>query len=171
MKKKLLIVGASEIARIAVEYFRHDSDYEVVGLAIDEAFSNKVGVMDLPVYDLENIQDHFPPGEYEAFVAIGSGKLNRIRAQKYDYMKSLGYRLASYVSSKAFVWHNVRVGENCFILENNTLQPFVSIGNNVTLWSGNHIGHSTKINDHVFITSHVVISGILRDWSAVVHGG
>ncbi len=116
MKKKLLIVGASEIARIAVEYFKHDSDYEVVGLAIDEAFTKNPHVIDLPVYALENVQTHFPPDEYDAFVAIGSGQLNRIRVKKYDYMKSLGYRLASYVSSKAFVWHNVRVGENCFNL-------------------------------------------------------
>ena len=25
-------------------------------------------------------------------------------------------------------------GDNCFILEDNTIQPFVRIGNNVTLW-------------------------------------
>jgi carbonic anhydrase/acetyltransferase-like protein (isoleucine patch superfamily) len=29
----------------------------------------------------------------------------------------------------------------------------------VVLWSGNHIGHRTVINDNVFISSHVVISG------------
>jgi len=33
----------------------------------------------------------------------------------------------------------------------------VTIGNNVTLWSGNHIGHDAMIDDHGFITSHVVI--------------
>ena len=29
----------------------------------------------------------------------------------------------------------------------------------MTLWSGNHIGHDSVIEDHCFITSHVVISG------------
>jgi acyl-[acyl carrier protein]--UDP-N-acetylglucosamine O-acyltransferase len=51
------------------------------------------------------------------------------------------------------------VGENCFILEDNTIQPFVTIGNNVTMWSGNHIGHDSIIEDHCFISSHVVVSG------------
>jgi UDP-3-O-[3-hydroxymyristoyl] glucosamine N-acyltransferase len=51
------------------------------------------------------------------------------------------------------------VGDNCFILENNVIQPFVRVGNNVTLWSGNHIGHHSTIGDHCFISSHVVISG------------
>ena len=53
-------------------------------------------------------------------------------------------------------------GDNCFILEDNTIQPFVSIGNNVTLWSGNHIGHDSTIDDHCFIASHVVVSGHVR---------
>ena len=45
------------------------------------------------------------------------------------------------------------------ILEDNTIQPFVTIGHNVTLWSGNHIGHHSLVKDHSFIASHVVISG------------
>ena len=51
------------------------------------------------------------------------------------------------------------MGEHCFIFENNVIQPFVTIGDNVVLWSGNHIGHHSKIRDHCFISSHVVVSG------------
>jgi sugar O-acyltransferase (sialic acid O-acetyltransferase NeuD family) len=160
MKKKLVIVGASEIARVALEYFRHDSNYEVVGLAVDRAFITEPSAMGLPLYALEEVERHAPPGECEAFIAIGSSALNRTRIRKYEEMKGKGYALASYVSSRAFVWRNVVLGDNCFILEDNTIQPFVKIGNNVTLWSGNHIGHGSVIRDHVFITSHVVISGL-----------
>ena len=35
----------------------------------------------------------------------------------------------------------------------------MTIGNNVTLWSGNHIGHHSTINDHCFLASHIVVSG------------
>ena len=66
--------------------------------------------------------------------------------------------MATYISSKA-IYYGTPVGENCFILEDNTIQPFVTIGNNVFLWSGNHIGHHSKIMDHCFLSSHVVISG------------
>jgi UDP-3-O-[3-hydroxymyristoyl] glucosamine N-acyltransferase len=77
-------------------------------------------------------------------------------------MKSKGYMLTSYISSRAFVWHNVKVGENCLVLEGNTLQAFVTVGDNVFLWSGNHIGHRSTIEDHVFVTSQVVVSGFCR---------
>ena len=71
----------------------------------------------------------------------------------------MGYELVSYISSKAFVWRNVTIGENCFIFENNVLQHHVKIGNNVILWSGNHVGHRSVIKDNCFISSHVVIAG------------
>ena len=37
-KKKLVIVGAGEFAEIAYEYFTYDSDYEVVGFAVEKAY-------------------------------------------------------------------------------------------------------------------------------------
>jgi len=39
------------------------------------------------------------------------------------------------------------------------IQPFVRIGNNCILWSGNHVGHRTVVCDNVFVASHAVISG------------
>jgi UDP-3-O-[3-hydroxymyristoyl] glucosamine N-acyltransferase len=66
------------------------------------------------------------------------------------------------VSSKCTFLSEHSVGDNCFILEDNTIQPFVKIGNNVTLWSGNHIGHDATIEDHCFLASQIVVSGRVR---------
>jgi sugar O-acyltransferase (sialic acid O-acetyltransferase NeuD family) len=63
------------------------------------------------------------------------------------------------VSSRAFVWRNAEIGENSFIFENNVIQPFVRIGDNCILWSGNHVGHRTVVRNHVFVASDAVISG------------
>jgi sugar O-acyltransferase (sialic acid O-acetyltransferase NeuD family) len=157
--KQLIIIGAGETAMLAYEYFTYDSDYNVVAFAVNREFIEETTLYDLPIIPLEDIHTTYTPADYEAFIAISSGKLNRVRTEFYAELKNKGYTLASYVSSKAFVWRNVEVGDNCFILEDNTLQPFVKIGNNVTLWSGNHIGHRTVIKDNCFISSHCVISG------------
>jgi sugar O-acyltransferase (sialic acid O-acetyltransferase NeuD family) len=92
------------------------------------------------------------------FIAVGYVHLNRTRETFYHEAKRKGYRLLTYVSSKATVWSH-DIGDNCFVLEDNTIQPFVKIGNNVVMWSGNHIGHHSTIQDHCFLSSHVVISG------------
>lgn len=152
-------MGDGESAEIAYEYFTHDSPHEVVAFAVERAFRAKEELYGLPVIALEEMQSRFPPTQFAAHVAISSTFLNRLRARLYKQTKQLGYRCLSYVSSRAFVWRNVEIGENSFIFENNVLQHHVRVGNNCVLWSGNHIGHRTVIHDHAFISSHVVISG------------
>ena len=163
--KNIVIFGLGETAHLAYEYFTHDpayADYEVVAFCADREYIKEDCFLDLPVVSTDDVITRLSPNEHCAFAAAGSGKLNRARERLYNKAKSLGYKMVSYVSSRAFVWHNVEIGENCFILEDNTLQPFTKIGNNVVLWSGNHIGHRSEIEDHCFITSHVVVSGFCK---------
>lgn len=162
MSKKLIIVGAGETAILAYEYFKSDSKYDVIGFVVNDNFINEKELCGLPISALENIETEYPASDFALFVAVSSGKLNRVRMHLYNQLKAKGYEFSSYISSKAFVWRNVEIGENCFILENNVIQPFVKIGNNVTLWSGNHVGHRSVISDSCFISSHCVISGFCR---------
>lgn len=157
--KKLVIVGDSSFAEIAYEYFTHDSPYEVVAFSVEQAHMTKTDLMGLPIVAFETLVEDYPPAEYEVFVAVVYTQLNHLRARLYQTAKNNGYRLASYISNKAFIWRNVTLGEHCFIFENNVIQAFSSIGNNVIMWSGNHIGHHTSVGNHCFIASHVVISG------------
>ena len=157
--KKLLIVGDSAFAEVAYECFTHDSNYEVVGFAVESAFMKKHELFGVPIVAFEQIEEHFNPQEVEFYAALVYSNLNRLRTRLYLAAKAKGYRPASYISSRAFVWHNVQLGEHCFIFEDNTVQPFVKIGDNVVLWSGNHIGHHSVVHENCFISSHVVISG------------
>lgn len=160
--KQLVIVGTGEMGEIAYEYFTHDSDYEVVGFSAERGAlgdNDKRSLYDLPIVATEDLESHFAPSDYSVFVAITYTHFNRARERLYRDLKDRGYPIASYVSSRAFVWHNVELGENCFIFENNVIQHHVRIGDNVILWSGNHLGHRSQIRDNCFISSHVVVSG------------
>jgi sugar O-acyltransferase (sialic acid O-acetyltransferase NeuD family) len=157
--KKLVIFGSGDIAQLAHYYFSTDSEHEVVAFTVDASYMQEPTYCGLPVVAFENVATEYPPENYEFFVALSYSKLNAVRKEKYLAAKALGYRIASFISSHATVLNEGRIGENCFIFEDNTIQPFVTIGNNVTLWSGNHIGHHSIINDHCFIASHVVVSG------------
>ncbi|PIE67725.1 MAG: transferase [Deltaproteobacteria bacterium] len=159
MKKRLVIFGSGDIGELAHFYFSTDSEYEVVAFTVDKAYLTDNHFCGLPVIPFEEITTSFPPKDNDFFVALSYSKLNSIRKEKYLAAKAIGYRLASFISSRATIMNNGCFGENCFIFEDNTIQPFVKIGNNVTLWSGNHIGHHSIIKDHCFIASHVVVSG------------
>ena len=159
MSGKLVLVGDSLFAEIAYEYFTHDSPYDVVAFAVEHDYRKRDELFGLPVVDFESLVDLHAPDEHSVYVALVYTQLNRLRARLAAAARELGYPLASYVSSNAFVWRNVELGEHCFIFENNVVQPFVRVGDNVVLWSGNHIGHHSRIRDNVFISSHVVVSG------------
>jgi sugar O-acyltransferase (sialic acid O-acetyltransferase NeuD family) len=159
MKNKLVIFGSGDIAQLAHYYFTEDSDYEVVAFTVDAEYKTEEVFCGLPLINFDTLQSAYSTEEVSVFVALSYSKLNMVRKEKYLAVKSIGYKLASYISSKATILNGRVVGENCFILEDNTIQPFVKIGNNVTLWSGNHIGHHSSIKDHTFLASHIVVSG------------
>jgi sugar O-acyltransferase (sialic acid O-acetyltransferase NeuD family) len=157
--KPLVIFGCGDIGQLAHYYFTTDTDRRVAGFTVDAAFINADTFCGLPVIAFENIEQRFPAADYDLFVAVSYNQLNRLRAAKVTEALTKGYTLASYCSSHATILTQEPMGENCFILEKNTIQPFVKIGRNVTLWSGNHIGHHSVIDEDCFITSHVVVSG------------
>lgn len=156
---RLVIFGTGEIAELAHYYFSRDSAYEVVGFTVDRAFVTGEVFCGLPIVPFDEVATRFPPAGHEMFVALSYSGLNALRRRKFEEAGALGYTLATYVSSKATVLNDGCIGRNCFVLEDNTIQPFVRIGDNVTLWSGNHVGHHSRVGDHCFVASHVVISG------------
>ena len=162
-KEQIVIVGIGEISDVATDYFQNDSPYEVCAYADEGEYITKKRLKDklknLPLIATEDLIKSYPPEQYQIFVAMGYRRLNHVRANMYNKLKTVGYKFVSYISSNAFIGRNVTIGENCFVLENNVLQHNVCIGNNVTLWSGNHIGHRTTIADNVFLSSHVAVSG------------
>jgi sugar O-acyltransferase (sialic acid O-acetyltransferase NeuD family) len=155
---KVIIFGVLDTAELAHFYLTHDSDHEVVAFALNREYLKETEFKGLPVVAFEDVETIYPPQEFKFFAPMTGRKMNRNREKIYLEAKAKGYECISYISSKATLFNN-QIGENCFILEDNTIQPFTTIGNNVVLWSGNHIGHHGQIKDHVFFTSHVVLSG------------
>jgi sugar O-acyltransferase (sialic acid O-acetyltransferase NeuD family) len=156
---RVVVFGVGRIAELAHFYLGHDSPHEVVGFAVDRDYITDQAFRGLPVVPFDEMAGVFPPDAVEMFIPISFRRMNHVRAERVQSAKDAGYRLISYVSSKATTFPDFECGENCFILEDNTIQPFVQIGDDVILWSGNHIGHHSVIQDHVMITSQVVISG------------
>jgi sugar O-acyltransferase (sialic acid O-acetyltransferase NeuD family) len=159
MTQRLVIFGLGDIAQLAHFHFSEDSDYEVVAFSVDAAFIKEATFCGLPVVAFEEVAKVYPPDTHDMFIAVGYSKLNALRKEKYFKAKAMGYRLASYISSHATVHKNVQVGDNCFIVEGNVIQPFATIGNNVILYGSAHIGHHSRVGDHCFIAAHVVVSG------------
>lgn len=155
----VIIFGTKDFAQLAYYYLRNDSEHEVIGFCVNEKFlEGRTEFEGRPLICFEDMEGNYPPGEYKLFAPMSPKGMNKLRAEIYNKIKQKGYECISYISSKAVTFDN-EIGENCFILENNTIQPYTNIGNNVIMWSGNHIGHHGLVKDHVFFSSQVVMSG------------
>lgn len=158
-ERPVVIFGAGSFAQVADVYLTRDGGREVIAYTVDREYAQDGEFSGRPLIPFEDLLERHPPGSVDILVATGFRGVNRIRREIYERCKELGYGFASYVSSRAMVMSDHPVGENTFVFEANVIQPFVEIGSNVVLWSGNHIGHHSRIEDHCFIASHAVISG------------
>jgi len=154
-----VIVGTGETASLACDYLTCDSPHEVVAFSAEADYLTSDTFCDRPLVALDEMASRYPPEKYRALVAVSSTELNRLRTRLYEIVKKSGFDCISFVSSAAFVWPTVQIGENTFIFESNVVQRMAQIGRNVIMWSGNHVGHQTIIEDDCFVASHVVISG------------
>ena len=156
---KIVIFGAGGIAKLAHYYFTLDSDYEVAAFTVDQAYRRQDTFLDLPLVDFQAVASLYPPASYKMFIAVSYVRMNKVRMQKYSQAKGLGYELVSYVSSRCTSVTDYPMGNNCLVLEGTVIQPFVKIGNNVTLWGGSYVGHESVIEDHCFISTNVAVLG------------
>lgn len=151
--------GTGRGANVATRYMSDDSPHEIIAYTVDDDYADRKEFMGRPVIPFSRIEKEIPPQESQMFVPLGFQRMNALRAEKFAAAKAKGYSLASYVSSRILLCEKPKIRENCFILEGNVLNYDVTIGNNVVMWSANHVGDLSTIEDHVFISSHVVLSG------------
>lgn len=156
--KKVVVFGVLDTAELAHYYLTHDSDCEVVAFTVSRDYIKEPFFKGLPVVAFEEVEALYNPADYYFFAPMTGRKMNKNREDIYNQARAKGYRFISYISSKATTFDN-HVGDNCFILEDNTIQPFATIGNNVVIWSGNFIGHHSTIKDHVFCAPNGVLLG------------
>ena len=156
--KKVVIFGTGELAQ-RIFFYLKDSDDQVIAFCANKSKIDKEELLGLPVIAFENIKEKFPPSEFSMFIALAYSEMNKKRTKFFNEAKKKGYELYSYIHPSTKIWNKFEFGENCFILANNVIQPFVKIGNNVLIGSNNLISHNTSIGDNCFITSNVTMGG------------
>jgi sugar O-acyltransferase (sialic acid O-acetyltransferase NeuD family) len=165
MSIPLLIFGTGNNAECAHYYLTHDvaykNKYEVVGFITEHKDANVTNFCGLDVHELDGIETLFDPSLIKVIAPISGRNMNKYRERIFNTLLEKRFEFINYISSKANVFTE-KIGRNCFILEDNTIQPFVEIGDNCVIWSGNHIGHHSKLGNHIFMTSHIVISGLCQ---------
>ena len=156
--QKIIIFGTGELAQ-RIFYYLKNSEDKVVAFSANESNIDSNELLGLPVVAFENIEEKYSPEEFSMFIALAYSDMNKKRAKFFDEAISKGYELYSYVHPSTKIWDEFEMGENCFILAENIIQPFVKIGDNVLIGSNNLISHNTVIENNCFLTSNITLGG------------
>lgn len=158
MSRSLIIFGAGDLARLAHRFFV-ECGRSVVACTVTREHLEDASLDGLLTVPYEDLVRSHPPADHSLFIAIGYRQVNRARAAVYDDAKSRGYTLATLVHHQALVHETARVGDNCLLFPGVVVDPFVSIGNDVIVWSGAVIGHDSVVGDHCFLAPRAALSG------------
>jgi acetyltransferase-like isoleucine patch superfamily enzyme len=159
---KVVHCGTVGVASVAHRFLSHDTDHEIVAFTADAAYIKEKSHRGLPVVPFEEVERSYPPDEFRMLTLLGYEDMNGLRERKFKESKAKGYTLESYIASDIFRVEPINVGENCFILDNQSISLDVQIGDNVVMWSSNHVGDMSVIEDHVWLSSQVAIAANVR---------
>jgi sugar O-acyltransferase (sialic acid O-acetyltransferase NeuD family) len=155
--KKLVIFGNSPAAIQSHYDFTNDSQYEVAAFTVDRDDIREKELLGLPVVPFEDVESIYPPADFNMFVAVYFNRVNQVRMMKYVQAKEKGYKLVSYVSSRAIVWPGLVVGDNCMICDGANIRPFTRIGNDTFIMPEAVIGHDAVVGDHCYLAINAVL--------------
>lgn len=155
-------MGARRLADIAYEFFTTDSEYEVVAFTVDRPFLDEPRLHGLPVVPFDEVAARFPPSGHEMFVAVSTSEMNRVRERLSQAAKRLGYRLATFISSRAHVASTATVGPNSVIFPMVHVNTMAEIGEGVLLGTGSIIEHHARIGDYSFLSVNAMVLGEAR---------
>ncbi len=159
--KPVVLFGCGKIAEVVLHYLQDDERYEVAAVTVDREFLPGETWNGLPTVAFEDVQEKYPPADFDMFVALGYQQMNGLRAGKVEAATASGYELISYVHPDAAVPSDCEFGPNCFFMQNTLIHPKVKLGSNVFVWSGAMVGHHSVIGDHCWLTSCTNISGVV----------
>lgn len=155
--KNVVIYGLGGHAEMTYSYMKYDQGFNIKAFTVEEQYITKKELFGVPVIPYKNLLEIYPPGENELFIAVGPHKLNTVRENLYNEIRSMGYSLVNCICKEAMIPHDCKMGDSIFIDPATGLHPFVELGNNVHLID-TKIAHHSKVGNHVFISS-VVLGG------------
>lgn len=156
----IVIYGAGGHARVVLDAIREGRrDLQVVGI-LDDGEDRPDEVLGVPVLgSAELLPELRERGIRCAALGIGAVTHNRLRAELFERLKSLGFRLPAIIHPRASVEPSAFIGAGTQIFAGAVVGSTVEIGENVIVNSNVVVSHDSRVGDHVHLTPGALLAG------------
>lgn len=156
--KKVVIYGAGAYGKL---FFCEADRYgaiDIVAFTVDEEYLISEKEFGIPVVPFEMVESIYPPEEYDMIVLCGY-TIMRNRPIMYNKAKAKGYQLINYISPKAMLETDIKMGDNNIIMANAIVGYDCVLGNDNVIRQGVYLGHESKVHNHSIISTGCLLGG------------
>lgn len=149
------------MAEVVSEYIKAVGTLEIVAFTVEEDLIQNRMLAHKPVIPFERLFDLYPPADHKVLVlsAVGAKSPRVQKEVKSEEIKSLGYKLFTFVDPSAYIANSAKIGENCVILNRSVVEPFAEIGDGTFLRSESYVSHHSKIGKYCYLAPRATVAG------------
>jgi len=156
--RKIVVFGIGNMGHTISYYIEKWKIAEICGYTVDKEYINAKKFLNKPIVAFDDVVNHFPPEEFAAFVAMGYQDLNSIRTLKFNILKSLSYEMINVINPGLTT--GLEAGSNCLVIPGHeSLEPSVTLGDNVYIWGSSSVSHFVNIKSNTWISNGGIIGG------------
>lgn len=157
----ILIFGTGSFAHLMHHYIEKFTDWHVLGFVVDAEYACSDTFDGLPLLKTESVMQVHPPSRTGIVLAVGYKSMNKVRMEKYEWFRSRGYDLPSFIHPSV-INDSAEVGQGNIVLEGSVLGPFSRLGNANLIWNACAISHDVSIGSFNTIAGGCFMAGRAR---------
>ena len=156
--KPVLVFGTGDFADIVSFVLEKKMGRSIAAYAVHARFKREDFWRERPLVSLEESALLYPPGEYDAALAVIGKKMFRQREALFVEIRGMGYRLINVIHPRACV-DTGEIGSGNVILANVSIEAHCSIGDGNIIWQNTVLPHHNKIGSFCNLAPSVSLSG------------
>lgn len=156
--RKSVIFGIGELAQVLHYHIAKSSPAHVVAFTCDSDYINAETLNGLPVVDINNIEQLYPPESYGMYIGVGYSAMNQHRATVFDKMKARGYDILNFIHPTAHV-ECTDLGEGSLVFQNVIIDCFSSVGTGNVFYANSFIAHGARLGNFNFVSVCACVAG------------
>ena len=157
MKPKLILIGGGGHCKSCIDVIEQENKFIIAGIVdINTSISDLLG------YPLLGHDDDLAKLKLSydyALITIGQIKTPAIRIRLLDYAKSLGFKLPTIISPRAYVSKHAKIGNGTIVMHDALINAGAIVGDNCIINTKSLIEHDAVIENNCHISTGAIING------------
>lgn len=157
MRPKLILIGGGGHCASCIDVIEQEGKFEIAGI-VDNAIVTGT-LLGYSMFGTDEILGQLRSNCDYVLVTVGQIKTPSVRIRLFDRAKSLGFKLPTIISPRAYVSKHAVIGEGTIVMHDALINSRATIGNNCIINTKALIEHDGLVEDNCHISTAATING------------